>query len=77
MKALLLAALLLVSVLALVPAVDASPGGEPNCLQVYRETNLGPVRIVQRDSCHSEYYLCDRTPGDALAATNPLDCLIG
>lgn len=71
------AAFLTLAVLAAMPA-DAKPlpGGEPQCMQVYQEYDLGPVRIVRRDSCHTEYYVCGRTPGEAAAAPNPLDCLV-
>lgn len=51
--------------LGLRPATaSAGPGGE--CLQVYRETTVGPVTQVSRDSCHSEVYVCDadRSRGD-------------
>jgi hypothetical protein len=38
-------------------AVAGAP--EPQCLQYYRETEVGPYRHVQRNSCESEHYLCD------------------
>jgi hypothetical protein len=68
--ALMLAGLLAVAV---APTVGARPT-EPQCLQYYSEREVGPVKIVSRDSCHTEYYLCDRTLGEAIDA--PLDCMM-
>lgn len=61
----------------LTPTATASglPGGDPQCMQYYHKTTIGPITIVNRDSCHSEYYLCDRTLGDATQAEHPLDCI--
>jgi hypothetical protein len=42
-------------------AGSTSSAREPMCLQYYRETEVGPVRHVQRDSCHSETYVCGET----------------
>ena len=36
---------------------------EPECLYYYRETQVGPVTHVQRDSCHSETYVCEDGDG--------------
>ncbi|MEA3203048.1 MAG: hypothetical protein QOI63_718 [Thermoplasmata archaeon] len=69
--ALMLAGLVAVAAL---PAVAAAPP-EPQCLQYYSEREVGPVKVVSRDSCHTTYSLCGRTLGDALAAPQPLDCL--
>ena len=42
-----------------VSTAASAPAYEPQCMYVYRETEVGPVRNVSRDSCHSETYLCD------------------
>jgi hypothetical protein len=79
MRALLLAAsmLALLSFLALSATADPGIGpGEPQCMYYYHETHIGPVTIINRDSCHSEYYLCGRSVGDALANEHPLDCMV-
>lgn len=47
----------------------AGAASEPACLDVYRETEVGPVRIVSRDSCHAEATVCDR---DAKQLTDPM-----
>lgn len=50
---------------------------EPECLQVYREHDLGPVRYVSKDSCHSDVYVCGDNVKQA-GSTDPaayLDCL--
>jgi hypothetical protein len=70
--ALMLAGLLAV---AFAPSASARPGPEPQCLPYYSEQHYGPVTVIHRDSCHTEYYLCDRQVGEALAAEHPLDCL--
>jgi hypothetical protein len=36
---------------------------EPQCMYVYRETEVGPVTQVSRDTCHSETYVCDDDDG--------------
>ena len=57
MKALILAALVLLSLLAIVPASDAKPP-EPQCMPVYSRTDVGQLSIVRPDSCHAYYYWC-------------------
>ena len=58
MKAILLAALLLLTVLAIVPAADARPL-DPQCMEVYSRTNVGDYAIVRRNSCAPpEVYQC-------------------
>lgn len=44
-------------------------------MQVYSEREIGPIKIVSRDSCHAEIYICGRTPAEATQAEQPLDCL--
>lgn len=39
-------------------AFDAQASLEPMCMPHYQETRVGPVTRVQRDSCHSETYVC-------------------
>lgn len=53
-------------------SASAATASEPECLQMYRETDLGFVRIVSRDSCHTEHYVCDQEKADILA-TRSLD----
>lgn len=48
-------------------ATSAAPPAE--CLPVYRETEVGPVRIVSRDSCHADATVCDR---DLQTLTDPM-----
>ena len=36
---------------------EPASGPEPMCMYYYYEVDLGPVRYVQRDSCHSELYV--------------------
>lgn len=44
-------ALMLVAVpAALAPVASAAP----DCYEIYRETQVGPVIVVQRSSCHAE-----------------------
>jgi hypothetical protein len=76
MRFAILACLMLagLTAVAALPAASAQPGG-PQCLQYYSEREVGPVKIVSRDSCHTEYYLCDRHLGDAVQAEHPLDCM--
>lgn len=57
MKALLLSALLLLTLIASVPA-DARPIDEPQCMPVYSRTDVGQLSIVRPDSCHASYYWC-------------------
>ena len=57
MKALLTAALLLMTTLAFVPVVDAAPP-EPQCMQVYQRTDVGTIAIVRKDSCSLDVYEC-------------------
>lgn len=45
------------SVSCLVSPLTAS-SQEPQCLYYYWEREVGPVRVVQRDSCHQETYVC-------------------
>lgn len=49
----------------LAPVAASAP--EPMCMYYYYEHEVGPVRYVQRDSCHSEAYICDE---DAKAYAN-------
>jgi hypothetical protein len=42
---------------------------EPMCLYYYYELEVGPVRHVQRDSCHSENYVCGVPLAEFLAST--------
>lgn len=46
----------------LLTAQAAAPP-EPMCMQYYQETEVGPVTRVQRDSCHSETYVCEDNDG--------------
>jgi hypothetical protein len=50
-----------------------SSAQEPMCMYYYHETEVGPVRHVQRDSCHSETYVCDETAREfaSVDLTNP------
>ena len=48
MKAPLLAALLLLTVLAIVPAASADP---PQCMEQYSRTNVGTYAIVRHNTC--------------------------
>ncbi|MEK6976543.1 MAG: hypothetical protein AABY18_09405 [Candidatus Thermoplasmatota archaeon] len=57
MKAILLAALLLLTALAVVPAADAAPP-EPQCMPVYQRTDVGTISIVRKDSCSLDVYEC-------------------
>jgi hypothetical protein len=57
MKALILAALVLLAILSVVPSGDAKPL-DPQCMPVYSRTDVGQLSIVRRDSCHAEYYWC-------------------
>ena len=57
MKALLLAGLVLLTLLATVPFGSAAPP-EPQCMDVYSRTDVGQLSIVRRDSCHVEFYWC-------------------
>jgi hypothetical protein len=41
------------------PLLTSSSAQEPMCMYYYYEYEVGPVRHVQRDSCHSETYVCD------------------
>ena len=41
----------------------SAPAYEPQCMYVYRETTVGPVTQVSRDSCHSETYVCEDDDG--------------
>ena len=72
MKALILAALVLLTVLAIVPTSDAKPL-DPQCMPVYSRTDVGQLSIVRRDSCHAEYYWC---PYEG-APVSECDTLIG
>jgi hypothetical protein len=55
-------------------AVAGAP--EPQCLQYYRETEVGPYRHVQRNSCESEHYLCDEEAVPYLLSKPTLDDLV-
>lgn len=46
-------------------ALAAPPS--PNCIQIYQEADLGPVRYV-RSGCDSTVYVCDQTPQGILAS---------
>jgi hypothetical protein len=41
----------------------SAPAYEPQCMYYYHETSIGPVTHVQRDSCHSETYVCEDGDG--------------
>lgn len=46
----------------------AAPAGGPGqCMDVYREYDLGAVRIVMRDTCHTEVYVLGENVKDLLA----------
>ena len=47
----------------LVTAESQSSTPEPNCMDYYYEVSVGPVTHVQRDSCHSENYVCEDDDG--------------
>ena len=51
------------SALNVLRTTSAAPAYEPNCLYMYRETEVGPVTHVSRDSCHSETYVCEDDDG--------------
>lgn len=57
MKAILLAALLLLTTLSFLPAADAKPE-EPQCMPVYQRTDVGTLSIVRKDSCSLDVYEC-------------------
>jgi hypothetical protein len=57
MKALLLAALLLLATFALAPTAEAAPP-EPQCMPVYQRTDVGTISIVRKDSCSLDVYEC-------------------
>jgi hypothetical protein len=48
--------------------VRSASSSEPMCLYYYSEVGVGPVRHVQRDSCHSENYVCNVPVADYLAS---------
>lgn len=75
MRHVLVAALLMLTALAVVALPAQAAPDEPMCMPVYSKTTIGPITIVRRDSCHAEYYVCDRTPGEALDSPTPLDCV--
>jgi len=51
MKAILLAALVLLTALAAVPSGAAKPLDDPQCMPVYSRTDVGQLSIVRPDSC--------------------------
>lgn len=57
MKALLVGMLLVATVFAAVPTAAAEP--DVQCMEYYRQTDLGPVVITQRSSCEAE--VCVKT----------------
>lgn len=58
MKALLTTAVLLLTALATVPAAEADPFGDPQCMPVYQRTDVGTLAIVRKDSCSLDVYEC-------------------
>lgn len=78
MLRILIAACLLVTVLAALPAhAQPVPDVPPSqCMPVYSETEIGPVKIVRPDSCTVRVYVCDREGGAILEAEKPLDCVL-
>lgn len=58
MKALLLAAILLLTTLALVPAADARPLPPVECMPVYSRTDVETIAIVRPNSCTVRIYEC-------------------
>ena len=70
MKALLLAGLVLLTLLATVPSVDAQ---DPpvQCMPVYSRTDVGQLSIVRPDSCSAYLYWCP-SEGAPLSECDPL-----
>lgn len=50
MKALAVCMMLVAAALVVVPTASAAP----DCMEYYNETQVGPVILVQRSSCHVE-----------------------
>jgi hypothetical protein len=54
-------------------SATASAQEEPMCMYYYFEYRVGPVRHVQRDSCHSETYVCDERVREFVATAPEQD----
>ncbi len=57
MNKLLVLAVVGLMALTIVPASEAKPLPEPQCMQVYRDYDFGAVRVLSRNSCHAEVYV--------------------
>ncbi|MGB1585849.1 MAG: hypothetical protein ACPHID_02230 [Thermoplasmatota archaeon] len=55
-KAMLILTLVALTAVAVAPTATAGPP-EPSCMPVYREYDLGPVRVVSPDSCTVHVYV--------------------
>ena len=58
MKALLISGLVLLTLLAIVPAADADPLGDPQCMPIYSRTDVENLAIVRPNSCTVRVYWC-------------------
>ncbi len=58
MKALLVAALVLLAALAAVPAADADPLPDVECMPVYTRVDVENLAIVRPSSCTVALYWC-------------------
>lgn len=65
MKALLLGMLLVATAVSVAPLASAAPDLLPEfqCMEYYRQTDLGPVVITQRSSCDTEVCVKDDQGG--------------
>ena len=61
-----LLALMLVGLLAMIVPVSNAAPEPPQCMQYYSEREVGPVKIVSRDSCHTTVYLCGKGVTDEI-----------
>lgn len=46
--------LVLLTAMAFTPAAEAQ--GDPQCMPVYQEYEIGPVKVVRRNTCSVEVY---------------------
>lgn len=67
MKALLAAALLLLTALSVAPTAQA----EPMCMEVYSRHDVGNYAVVRRNTCSAEVYYCP-TPGAPISQCESL-----
>ena len=71
MKALLVAALVLATLLAVVPSGEAKPIPGPDCMPVYSRTDVGNLAIVRPNSCTVRVYWCP-SEGAPISECDPL-----